>query len=681
MRRLSPSAGLLLVLLLAAVVRVPFWVAAWRMPIDGDLAIVGLMARHPFRAFTLWGQPYGSPLEGWLAIPFVYAFGMAPAALRVMYFLLGLSLVPAAYALARALDPRAALPAAFVMACPSPYFLLLAAYPPPLYPATLLLCAALLLLALRTGPGLASGRDCRPGLVLWGTLAGIALWTHLMSASVVAATAAYLTLRGRHRPGRLAWALLPALLASAPLLADLGGSGAAQILSVSSHDESMPSHLLSVLPELHRPILGLMGAHVPLLADDPDHSVEAPRWAAAVLVLLHLGVLVGAARRGRGRGGPALLLSVIGLAILAFPWPHRAAPHTVRFLTLAYLPQVALAGWVPLTASSTRRSWALALAFAALNLATGSRLLAAWRGGEAPSLWFALRDLSAVRKALDAAHVSRAYAPYDLAYRLTYESGERIIASEPWNERFRHYPLPYLDEVRFAKNVAWLLVRDAPGDLPTPKEFEQALGAIGGVYASTSCGKATIYSGFVPPFGARVEPLRSAGPAGDADWRTAIEPDRSGPTTFILEPPRSLDAVTLLSGPGGGTLPRSFDVEVSADGVRFEVAARRRRREERNDLRWANGHPQYILDHRMVAVPLGGRTLAAIRLSPYMSDEKWALAEILLHPAQAPAARQPWDEWLPPDLTWQERRQALKERPQPDREDWYFRSLVADEAR
>ena len=108
------------------VVRVPFWVEALRTPVDGDTAIIGLMARHPFRGATMWGQPYGSPVEAWLAAPLLALLQPDAATLRLAYFLLGLGLIPAAYFLARALDERAALPAAVLMACPSPYFLLLA---------------------------------------------------------------------------------------------------------------------------------------------------------------------------------------------------------------------------------------------------------------------------------------------------------------------------------------------------------------------------------------------------------------------------------------------------------------------------------------------------------------------------------------------------------------------------
>jgi 4-amino-4-deoxy-L-arabinose transferase-like glycosyltransferase len=88
--------------------------------VDGDTAIIGLMARHPARAATMWGQPYGSPLEAWLAAPFVASMGPRAEPLRLLYFLLGVGLVPLAWALGRFLDPRAALPAAVLMACPPP---------------------------------------------------------------------------------------------------------------------------------------------------------------------------------------------------------------------------------------------------------------------------------------------------------------------------------------------------------------------------------------------------------------------------------------------------------------------------------------------------------------------------------------------------------------------------------
>lgn len=676
--------GLGLALLAAALVRLPFWAEALRTPIDGDTAIVGLMARHPFASAALWGQPYGSPLDAWVAWPFLAVLGPRAEAIRVAYFALGLALVALGYLLGAALDRRAAAPAAALMACPSAYMLLLSALPPPLYPTTLVLCGLLLLLALRLGKRLHAGGTPRAGLVLMGGVAGLALWTHLMSAAVVAACAVYVFNRTRGRRRLLAYGLLPLLAVSFPWWRGFVSdpTWVARVVAVSNRDEGMADHLREVVPSLHRPVAGLLGAHTPLIADDPDHEVGVPRGAAVSLVLLFVFVLVGAATRSRFRGAPGLLLGSIALAILAFPFPLRSGAHTIRFLSAAYLPLAVLAAWVPLgrpeiSGRRARGSWIVVLSLAALDLLGASRLLAAWRGADRAASPFLLADLQPVRHLLGEQHVQRAYAAYDVAYRLTFESGERLIVSEPWNERFRHYPLPYLDEVRFSKNVAWILSPErTPGDLPTSRQFEDALNGIGGRWTRTRAGVLSVYHEFVPPFGSTVESLAEAGAAGDGDLTTRLTPNPVAPLEIDFARPRELDGVTLVAAPGGPPLPRSMDVEASVDGRVFTAIARRRRREERRDLRWVNGHPQYVLDHDVIAIRLSG-SIAALRVVPYASTEPWTLAEVLLHPAQAPAARIPWDEWLDPSLSWGERRRALAAKPRTDREDWYFRSLLA----
>lgn len=161
------------------------------------------------------------------------------------------------------------------------------------------------------------------------------------------------------------------------------------------------------------------------------------------------------------------------------------------------------------------------------------------------------------------------------------------------------------------------------------------------------------------------------------DPATALAPDPSRPTVFALPAPAILDGVELVAPPAGPRLPRSFDLEVSADGVAFETVALRRRRAEREDLRWVNGHPQYVLDHDVIAVALSARTVAAVRITPVASADPWGLGELLLHPAMPPGARPPWDEWLDPGLGWSERRGALASARRPDRADWYARWLIA----
>jgi len=673
-------------------VRVPLWTEALRTPVDGDTAIIGLMARHPLRSATMWGQPYGSPVEAWIAAPLFVLLHPDAATLRLAYFLLGLALIPTAYALARALDPRAALPAAVLMACPSPYFMLLGSLPPPMYPAALVLGAAVLVLAFRAGERLRAGERARGVLATWGLVAGLAVWTHLMTATVIAAAAWWLwrSTAGERSLRVRASALAPAAGVPAPASAPCWTRAMAdpqgfEVVSVSGRRAGFLEHLASVAPRVHEAVGGLLGTHVPLVADAPDHVIAAPAIAAAVSVLAYGIALVLAGRRAAraARSGDEagrralLLLAVAGLVLLAFPFPLRASAASIRFLTPAYLPVVALVTWAAVAAAGSRRAWTVVLVLAAAHLVTSKRLLAAWHLADRAAPPYLLVDLGAVRAQMEAHAVRHAYASYGPAYRLTFDSGERIVASQPWNERFLHYPLPYLDEVAFAKDVGWVLTPGIASDLPAPRTFEEQLSRAGGQWRRTIAGDATLYDGFVPPFAATVEPLPSAGAAGDGDPATLVRPPVSGATTFSLASPRALEAVTLIAAAADVRLPRSMDVSVSADGVGFEVVAERRRRGEREDLRWVNGHPQYVLDHDLIAIVLGGRTVAAIRIEPVQSTDAWSLSEVLLHPAGRAGAAAGWDEWLDPHLSWPERRRALESHPRRDREDWYYRWMLA----
>jgi 4-amino-4-deoxy-L-arabinose transferase-like glycosyltransferase len=667
--------ALVVVMALGAIVRGPFWIEALRTPVDGDTAIIGLMARHLGAGTTMWGQPYGSPVEAWIAAPFLALFGSTAATLRAVYFGLGLALIPAAWALARALDPRAALPAAVLAACPTPYLLLLAALPPPMYPAALLLSAIVLTLAIH---GAARGRPSAVLLACAGAAAGLAVWTHLMTAPAILAAGVHLFAHTRRRR-RLWIAALAMMATSAPLWMAVSASAPpTSAASVSGRRASVGDHLRVTVPALPRPIAGLLGTHVPLVADDVDHVVHAPRLVAVALIALWLLGLAIASRPARTHPAAWPLLAVIAAAILLFPFPLRSGPGTIRFLTPLYLPLVAIVAWGAVTRAGVRRAWVLVLALAALGLGASAPLLAAWRTADRAAAPFLLPDLAPVREALAARGIRRAYASYGPAYRLTFESGERIIASQPWNERFLHFPLPYLDEVRFASDVAWVLTPAIPSDLPDPRAFEEQLTAAGGKWQRDAAGAAIVYTRFEPPFSPVVVPLASAGAAGDGDPTTHLDPAPAKPLRFDLAEPVPLDAITLVAAGHGPPLPRSMDVEVSADGTTFDRVASRRRRGERGDLRWVNGHPQYVIDDDVLPIALGGRTVRAIRITPVASEDEWTLAEVLLHRA---GDRGQWADWLAPDLDWTTRREQLDAAPRRDRADWYTRWVLVNRRR
>jgi len=116
-----------------------------------------------------------------------------------------------------------------------------------------------------------------------------------------------------------------------------------------------------------------------------------------------------------------------------------------------------------------------------------------------------------------------------------------------------------------------------------------------------------------------------------------------------------------------------MDVETSSDGVTFERIGRRRPSRETIDVAWMNGHPQFLTDSLAFSVPLDGRAVRALRITPTTPGPAWAVAEVSVHPA---AAARSW----PPDVvapTWAERRALLATHPQPADAAWLYRSMLA----
>jgi hypothetical protein len=243
-----------------------------------------------------------------------------------------------------------------------------------------------------------------------------------------------------------------------------------------------------------------------------------------------------------------------------------------------------------------------------------------------------------VRAFLEARGVRRAYAEYATAYRLTFESGEHLIASPPWNERFRHHPLPYLDEVRSGGRVAWILRDVTASDLPTRRAFEGALASLGGGWRREQIGDAAVYWDFRPPFGPAVESPASLGPAVDGDLSTFESRGPGQALQVPLDPQQALSAVTILTPPFGPGLPRAFVLEASVDGERFELLEHRRPEDARRRPCWLDGHPQYAAERDAFSLALPPRPWRALRLTSSDPRESWAVAELLVHPAGEPAA-------------------------------------------
>jgi hypothetical protein len=272
---------------------------------------------------------------------------------------------------------------------------------------------------------------------------------------------------------------------------------------------------------------------------------------------------------------------------------------------------------------------------AALQLVGTGRLRAAWTEAGPSGL---VPECAPVREALEERGLTRAFASYHTAYCVTYESGEAIVATQPWNERFFGHPLRYRNEVRAAARVAWVLVPGVDFDLPAPRTFEARLAGIRAAYQRADTGAAAIYYDFAPPFAPTASAGRVQGPAGDGDPLAGVRQPAAGAAVFEVASPAAPAAALTVFTPRSDLLP-ALTFEVSADGVAFERVARRRPGRETEDLWWVNGHPEFVFEGPALSVVFDPRTVRAVRLTPIGASAPWTVTELMLHPpAQPPTA-------------------------------------------
>ena len=126
-----------------------------------------------------------------------------------------------------------------------------------------------------------------------------------MTATTVAAGGWWLWRRAAGRRAQLWPAALALAAASAPWWARaLADPQALEMVSVSGRRAGLGEHLAATVPRMYEAVGGLLGTHVPLVADDAEHIVHAPGLAAAVAVLVY-GAAIVLGRPSRLGAAPA----------------------------------------------------------------------------------------------------------------------------------------------------------------------------------------------------------------------------------------------------------------------------------------------------------------------------------------------------------------------------------------
>jgi hypothetical protein len=456
--------------------------------IDGDEAVVGLMARHIAflgeRPVFYWGQPYLGSLEAFSAAPLFRVFDSSTFVLK---------LVPAAYSLAflalsailarRLFGTGAALATAAYLAVPPAMWAVWSTKARGGYAELLFLGEALLLatLALARSPS-------RRLVLLWGILAGLAFWTHLLAVVYLVPAVVFLLLA---RQARWSWATvglaaLGALVGMTPLLIENALDGFLTIAALLRPPDLPVDPLAQFLRFFRVGVPVLLGLGQPTTSQtmfDQDW-LQRPAGHLAIaglaLVLMAGALLMFApsVRRlvrcgAHPQAEPALLV------LLAVAVPPAVALTRFGFFVSEPRYALPLYGAVPLLAGALWRvpwrgaRWTVVGLVLGFNLwsllSTDARL---WRPEDTADSTAASR--AELVQFLVAGDRHQMYTDYWIGYPVMFETRETVLAYVI-SGGFNRY-LPPADNVQRTPNPAWVFEAGVDAE----QVFLQQLAAVGG---------------------------------------------------------------------------------------------------------------------------------------------------------------------------------------------------------
>jgi 4-amino-4-deoxy-L-arabinose transferase-like glycosyltransferase len=462
--------------------------------IDGDEAVVGLMARHMAflgeRPVFYWGQPYLGSLEAFTAAPLFRVFDSSTWLLKLVPVAYSLGFLMVSALIARRLfGAGPALVTAAYLAVPPAMWAVWSTKARGGYAELLFLGQLLLLLTLQ----LARQRSRRLTL-LWGIVAGLAFWTHLLAVVYLLPATAYLVLGRRARWSVREAGLIAAggVLGMLPLIAE---NVTNRFLTVAAllQPADLPLDVVAQFLRFFRvglPVLLGLGQPTTSEALFDQDWLQRPAghlWVVTLTLLVLALVLLAylpALRRLVACGAvPAAEPALLVLLAVAVP-PVIAV---TRFGFFVSEPRYALPlyGAVPLLAGAL---WRLPLArltrpnitrcgvlglVVAFNvqslLSTDVRL---WRPEDTPDSTAQTR--ADVVRFLVAEDRHQIYTDYWIAYPIMFETRETVLAYVI-SGGFNRY-VPPADNVQRTPNPAWVFT---PG-MEAEREFLGQLAEFGG---------------------------------------------------------------------------------------------------------------------------------------------------------------------------------------------------------
>jgi 4-amino-4-deoxy-L-arabinose transferase-like glycosyltransferase len=385
---------------------------------DSDEAVVGLMARNILHGhFTtfFWGQAYGGSQEALLTAPIFAVFDSSWVALRVVPIALSAVAALLVWRVGlRLIGERPAAVAAAVFWIWPPFLIYKLTHQWGFYASGVVYCVLLLLLGLRV---VEEPSALRAGL--FGLVLGLAAWETEQIVPVAVPLLVWMTWK-RPRWLRKLWIAAPATVV---------GALPSIVWNIRHDFGSFHSTVPDTTTYWHRlrlfvsPLLPLL---LGLRADYTQERIVPSALATYVIEALLAGLFAWGAWRSRGRP-----VSLLYLVCAVYPFLYAIPAETMFERDPKYL--VVLAPVLVLLVAQLARTYPRALALillAAVVSVVSIRKLDHYFATVPQQPPVAPRDIGPLIATLDRLGLDRVYATYWVAYRIDFDTRERIIAAQ-----------------------------------------------------------------------------------------------------------------------------------------------------------------------------------------------------------------------------------------------------------